>query len=421
MEAALEVPRTARAARTGVQTGALALAGLASLGAGAIHAAAMGVHNEHDQAVLAFGIVAAFQLGWGAAALTSSKRWVGVVGAVGNAAIFAGWVLAKTSGISFVDGLEASELVQWADGVAVALALLSVLGVIAVAVRGRRLLSSPTAFPIATVAIAAITVSAMVSAANGHAHAAGGDGHGNEATAAAAGDGHGDDHGDAPATDATVDHGDDHGDDHVDDHVEAVAKPYDPAEPIDLSGTDGVTPAQQAAAENLIASTLLDLPRWADPATAEAEGWQSIRDGATGYEHYINRSLIGDGRILDPDYPESLVYTVNRSTGQKELAAAMFMLEPGATLDNAPNVGGNLMQWHIHNNLCFTAPPDSRIAGLTNPDGTCNAPLVTGIQLPMVHVWIKSHPCGPFSALEGVGGGQIKEGEERLCDAAHGA
>jgi hypothetical protein len=26
-----------------------------------------------------------------------------------------------------------------------------------------------------------------------------------------------------------------------------------------------------------------------------------------------------------------------------------------------------------------------------------------------------------FAALEGVGGGQIKEGEERLCDHAHGA
>jgi hypothetical protein len=31
------------------------------------------------------------------------------------------------------------------------------------------------------------------------------------------------------------------------------------------------------------------------------------------------------------------------------------------------------------------------------------------------------HRCGPFAALEGVGGGQIKAGEERLCDHAHGA
>jgi hypothetical protein len=39
----------------------------------------------------------------------------------------------------------------------------------------------------------------------------------------------------------------------------------------------------------------------------------------------------------------------------------------------------------------------------------------------MIHVWIVPHRCGPFAALEGVGGGQINEGEERLCDHAHGA
>jgi hypothetical protein len=39
----------------------------------------------------------------------------------------------------------------------------------------------------------------------------------------------------------------------------------------------------------------------------------------------------------------------------------------------------------------------------------------------MIHVWIVPHRCGPFAALEGVGGGQIKAGEERLCDHAHGA
>jgi hypothetical protein len=39
----------------------------------------------------------------------------------------------------------------------------------------------------------------------------------------------------------------------------------------------------------------------------------------------------------------------------------------------------------------------------------------------MVHVWITPHPCGPFAALEGIGGGQIKAGETRLCDTAHGS
>ena len=61
-----------RSAAFSVTTGALAFAGVASLGAGAIHAAAAGVHSEHRQAVIAFVFVAAFQLGWGALALVRS-------------------------------------------------------------------------------------------------------------------------------------------------------------------------------------------------------------------------------------------------------------------------------------------------------------------------------------------------------------
>jgi hypothetical protein len=195
-------------------------------------------------------------------------------------------------------------------------------------------------------------------------------------------------------------------------------KKYDPTQPIDLSGVPGVTPEQQARAENLIAITLIRLPQFADYKVAEAAGYKSIGDALTGDEHFINVNALNDGRILDPDHPESLVYEPNLKTGEKKLAAAMFMLEPGATLDTVPDVGGALTQWHIHNNLCFTA--GGQVGGLTSNDGSCRPPLVKGSQAPMLHVWITQHPCGPFAALEGVGAGQIKEGETRLCDAAHG-
>ena len=78
-----------------------------------------------------------------------------------------------------------------------------------------------------------------------------------------------------------------------------------------------------------------------------------------------------------------------------------------------------LTQWHIHNNLCFTK--DGHVAGLTNPDGSCAPGLNTGIQAPMLHVWIEKNPCGPFAALEGIGGGQIPTGQTKLCDHAHGS
>jgi hypothetical protein len=180
---------------------------------------------------------------------------------------------------------------------------------------------------------------------------------------------------------------------------------------------DGVSAEQQARAENLLAVTLVGLPQWSDPAYAEANGFRSINDGATGVEHYVNREFMENDTILDPDEPESLVF--DTTVTPKKLVAAMFMLPPGRTLDEAPDIGGALTQWHIHNNLCFN--DNGQVAGLTQGDGTCGAPLVKGPEQPMIHVWLTSHPCGPFAALEGIGGGQIEEGETVACDHLHGA
>ena len=127
------------------------------------------------------------------------------------------------------------------------------------------------------------------------------------------------------------------------------------------------------------------------------------------------------GRILDPDFPESLVYEVKN--GQKTLVSAMFMLAPGSTLDTAPDIGGALTQWHIHDNLCFATGPNgaARVIGLTDSNGNCRIGQKSDDPVPMIHVWITSHPCGPFAALEGVAAGQVKPGETHLCDTAHGA
>jgi hypothetical protein len=94
------------------------------------------------------------------------------------------------------------------------------------------------------------------------------------------------------------------------------------------------------------------------------------------------------------------------------------MTQPGVPLDEVPPIGGKLIQWHVHNNLCYQ--PNGRLGGLTDAEGNCAAGLIKPPETPMVHVWLESHPCGPFAALEGIGAGAIKEGEERLCDEAHG-
>jgi hypothetical protein len=370
-----------------------AIIGSASLGAGAIHAAAIGVHAEHRQAVIAFTVVAAIQLGFGAVALARPGRIVLTVGALANVVFIGGWILAKTAGIGFIDGLGTAESPQAADSLAAGLALVAVLAV------GAQLLSlgssalehSPLLTGCTAVLVATLALPGML-AAGSHAHA-GGQGEG------AAAHGHGGT-GDAAA------------------HTDAVVPPkaYDPSLPIDLGGVEGVTPQQQAKAENLLAVTLSRLPKFSDPAADEAMGFVSIGDGFLGYEHYLNPTNMNDDKLLDPDYPESLVF--DTSVTPKKLVAAMFMMNKGDTLADVPDLGGKLTQWHVHDNLCFAGP---RVAGLTNAEGECAQGLTKGAATPMIHVWIEPHPCGPFAALEGVAGGTIAEGEQRLCDHAHGA
>lgn len=392
--------------------GVLRVAALASLGAGAIHATAAGTHGDQRAAVVAFTVTALLQIGWGALALARRERLLVPAGIAVNGAALTGWVLAKTSGIGFVDGLDAQEDVQFADGVAAALAAVAVAGAALALARGLSGAARPRPglVALAGVATVALVVPGMVSTTS-HSHAGG---HGNDEVAGP---------GEA-AHDEVAGH-DDHAGDHGQDGaaMPAEAKPYDATLPVDLGGMPGVTPEQQREAEDLVTITLDRLPQFADPEYAYAQGYRSIRDAATGHEHFMKWELIDDGRMLDPDYPESLVYEVDRATGERRLAAAMFMANRGDTLDTVPDIGGSLVQWHIHNDLCFAGEENAWVvAGVAPPPRECREGTSRlGEPVPMVHVWIVPHECGPFSALEGVGAGQIAEGEERLCDHHHGA
>lgn len=197
------------------------------------------------------------------------------------------------------------------------------------------------------------------------------------------------------------------------------ARPYDPTKAIDLGGTPGVTAAEQKRAETLIRSTLADLPKYADVATAERDGYRTIGDALTGDEHFVKWSYVDDGHILDPTRPESLVYEVRG--GKKTLVAAMYMMPFGSRFTDVPDVGGALTQWHVHSDLCLTDNPEQKVlAGFTFGGQSCPAGTTKAGNTPMLHVWIVPNRCGPFAALEGIGGGQIPPGQTRLCDTAHG-
>ena len=403
---------------------ALTVAAMASLGAGAIHGGAIGLHTEHPQLARIFVVLTLLQIGWALVAFTRDHRWVAPAGILINGAAVGGWLLTRIGGISWIDGLEIRENPQVADTACAVLGAIAAAAALGVMLLGResRPESGATRLRLPAVGIAAVTALAMWNGA-GHVHshssadhsASGAHSHGtNDASAT-----HDDSaaHTDAGHTDAA------HTDTADPSHTHAVVanwpRAFDPSQGIDISGVEGVTPEQEARARQLIEDSLRDLPHWSDVNTAIAEGWFSIGDKVTGFEHYINRSLIEDNKYLDPTAPESLVYRVDGD--QRTLVSAMFIAKTGVPMDDPSltDFAGPLMQWHAHDNLCWGLNADGRpvILGLTNAAGECPAGTTRGGgNNAMVHVWIVPHPCGPFAALEGVGAGRAVVSDAERVD-----
>jgi hypothetical protein len=417
----------------------LTIAAMTSIGAGVIHAAAAGVHAEHPQLARLFILCAIAQFGAGLVAMTRPSRWVAVPLVIINTVAVGGWLATRITGISWVDGLEVREAAQFADTACALLAAVAVGCALAAAMVGRRPSSAPPHLSFPALAVAALTIPAMLSSGT-HVHS-----HTHTAAATAAGtavvdesqphnhaaDGSSTAIPNAAAgapTVSVVDESQPHS--HTADGSSVAApatatwpRPWDPSKPIDVSGVAGVTPEEEARAKQLIEDSLKDLPKYADTAAAVADGYSSIGDAGTGSEHYIKLSLIEDNVFLDATQPESLVYTVNGD--QRTLAGAMYIASARPTDDpSLLNFAGPLMQWHNHGNLCWATGPDGkpRVVGITDANGNCANGVNTGGQNPMVHVWVTPHPCGVFAALEGVGAGQAAVPDAQrvdMCNQAH--
>ena len=382
-------PRSERTGDLGSTTLVPALAVL-SLAAGLLHAAMVGAHRGHGVAATVFIGIALFQLTWAALAPAWPTRVMLSIGALANAVIVGGYLLSRTTGIGFIDGFQDTESVAFTDAAATAFEVLLVLGAAQALFAGsaRRSWLSGRAgamsFGGIGLAVALVAVPAAVAAPTQHDHAG-------QSVETAAGHSHG------GATPAAANH-----------HGATPAKP------------EAVTPEQRAAADKLLADAKANLPQWADSKVAEAAGFRTIGDGVTGNEHLINWAWINDSTVLDPNHPESLVY--RPTPNGRVLEAVMYMVPVGTADEDLPDIGGTLTQWHIHDNLCFAperivdGAPQRRVIGITSGDGSC----ARGEKLPtaqMLHVWIVPNRCGPFSALEGIGGGQkVKEVEDPSAD-----
>jgi hypothetical protein len=405
------------------------IGGFAAVGAGVLHATAIGLHAEKPQLARVFMVLTLFQVAVGAAHLIRPRISVLVASLVVNSVAATGWVVTRISSVSWIDGLENRESPQIADTVCAGLGLVAVgvaLGhLVAGSIDPPTRKSLQSALPIAAIGIA-VVVGMWSGASHVHDH---GDDHADNGDHHAASEPTSTDGGQSHSADSDEHGSADHGDD-----VDAAAihgltanwpRPYDPAVGVDISGVPDVSPEQEARAMELIMATQKELPQWADYDSAVAQGWVSIGDDATGHEHLVNRFLIVDGKFLDPTAPESLVYEVKNGT--KTLVSAMFMADVGVPVDDPmlTEFAGPLMQWHVHDNLCFRIDPRGRsvVAGVLDAQGNCPpGSTLGGIGIAMVHVWIAPHPCGPFAALEGEGAGRAAVSDEErvdLCDHAH--
>ena len=460
----------------------LLTAALASIGAGTIHGAVSGLHTEHRQLLGLFLAAAAVQIGIGVWTLLRPSRLAAAALVVVNLAAVGAWLVTRMTGVSWIDGLETREAPAFVDTASALLGTIAfgaALGALVVERAARRAPGrSQLALP--ALAVTALALPAMwIGLTSTHSHG-GGEGHAHApgttlprsaipvmtwpptdtvvdarpTTSAAAGPsttlgavtvtttaaGPASSlaitvstppstavPSTVPATTAatttttiagpTVEFvrspkGD----------QQAWPRPWDPAQPFDISGVKGVSAEQEARAKQLIIDTMRELPHWASTETAKAEGYHSIGDAATGDEHYINTDLIEDDVMLDPKHPESLVYRVD---GDKRiLAGVMFIASARPTDDpTLTRWAGPLMTWHNHGNLCWAIIDNvPKVVGITDAKGKCRYGVNTGGENPMVHVWIVPHLCGPFAALEGVGAGQTAVSEDKrtdLCNAAN--
>ena len=393
----------------------IAIAGLASIAAGAIHGGAIGLHAEHPQLARIFIVMTLLQLAWGVAILLRPQHWLLPVGVLVNGAAVGGWALTRIAGISWIDGLEVRESPQIADTLCAGLGIVAATVALAALLIGERELPQVRlAFP--SFAILLLTLPAMW---NGAAHV-----HSEAVTVDASGniinesEPHG--HNESGASVAQV--ATETAAQVADTTVAQWPRAYDPAVGIDISGVPGVSVDQELRARDLIEQSLKLLPQWADTATAIAGGWNSIGDASTGFEHYINRRMIDDNKFLDPSAPESLVYKVDGN--KRTLVSAMFIAQSGVAIDDPTllDFAGNLMQWHMHDNLCWkrNAAGVAVIGGVTDANGNCPPGSVrAGAGNAMVHVWIAPHPCGPFAALEGTGAGRADVSDAERVDMCH--
>ena len=152
--------------------------------------------------------------------------------------------------------------------------------------------------------------------------------------------------------------------------------------------------AQRAAADTLLRETRAALKKYEVLSVAEAEGYKVTHDAGGRLFHYGHPGYRNDGKTLDPQRIESLLYVAIPGGGTL-LVGGMYTMPLG---EKGPNIGGSLTQWHGHEDLCID--PAQGIAISQPPGGGCPPGSAVGPTGEMMHVWSIEYPGGPFGELD---------------------
>jgi len=161
-----------------------------------------------------------------------------------------------------------------------------------------------------------------------------------------------------------------------------------------LPDVAAATADERARAEALWKASAAGAERWRDPQAAAADGFRFRDEAGPGrrvrFLHVPNPAWRADGRVLDPERPETLVYRTGPGD-RLTLVGVMYAAPRGA---HGPTVGGPITRWHVHESC---RDPATR-ARLGRPvDGACPEGQVFRQSGEMMHVWFTDDLATAFA------------------------
>jgi hypothetical protein len=147
---------------------------------------------------------------------------------------------------------------------------------------------------------------------------------------------------------------------------------------------------QVRAADALALATRTAMAKYANLSDALRDGFVLPAVAQGPDVHLDNKANASDGRVLDPQHPEKLVYAIDG--GKATLLGVVFMMERAGV--PGPEPGGSITRWHAHNVCLSVLPPGFTIVSAY---GTCPPLSITVTSAEMMHVWVVENPGGWFA------------------------